>query len=132
MRIVHVSYASIKSHSEPLSWLKQIDFFTGIVTSMARKHEVHSVHCINYSGVLNYKGGTYHFFKLNSWLSFFSFRLNRYIKKLNPEVIIIHSFLYPWQVRLLKSLLPQSKIFVQHHAEKPRRFPRYWLQRWAD
>lgn len=61
------------------------------------------------------------------------YRLCRYVRKQRPEVVIVHGFLFPFQVIVLKLFMHRStRLIVQHHAEQPFRngFKR-WLQQLA-
>lgn len=51
---------------------------------------------------------------------FFRIKLNRFVKNLQPGVVIISSFMFPLQlIQLRLQLGNRVKIVVQHHAEKP-------------
>jgi glycosyltransferase involved in cell wall biosynthesis len=133
MKIVHVSYAIVNQHDDPQRWLSAIDFFTGIVTCMAQTHEVASVHCIGYEGIVEHEGGRYHFLKAGRWPRLFVFEVNRYVQKLQPDVVIIHGLHFSWQLLCLRFLLGgKVRFFAQHHAERPVRYHKRFLQRWAD
>jgi glycosyltransferase involved in cell wall biosynthesis len=120
MRIVHVSYACVPEYSDPIQWLKKIQFYTGIVTEMAKHNDVVSVHTIGYEGIVDYEGATFHFLKASIWQRIFPFRTNRYVKNLKPDVVIVHGMHFLWSLFLLHfSISSRSTIFVQHHAEKP-------------
>ena len=43
MRIIHLSYARVKS-DDPERWLEEISFFTGILKEQAKKNTVMSIH----------------------------------------------------------------------------------------
>jgi glycosyltransferase involved in cell wall biosynthesis len=61
------------------------------------------------------------------------FKLLTYIKQQQPPVIFIHGFVFPFQTLALRCFISrQTKIIVQHHAEKPfeNRIKR-WLQQLA-
>jgi len=45
---------------------------------------------------------------------------NNYVKKLNPNVVIVHGMRSPWQVILLRWQLGNKvMIILQNHAERP-------------
>jgi glycosyltransferase involved in cell wall biosynthesis len=133
MKVVNVSYAIVPQHEDPHRWLRAINYFTGIVTVMARTHEVASVHCINYNGVVTHAGGRYHFLKAGRWPRLLAFKVNHYVKKLQPDVVIIHGIHFSWQLLCLRFLLRgKVRFFAQHHAERPARYHKRFLQRWAD
>jgi glycosyltransferase involved in cell wall biosynthesis len=120
MKIVHVSYANVQQLTTPVQFLEKISFFTGIIMGMARAHEVVSVHCIPYDGELRHHGARYRFFKVNWLQRLLPFRIHRFIRQQRPDIVIVHGLGFPWQLLLLKAVLPRrTRFFVQHHAEKP-------------
>jgi glycosyltransferase involved in cell wall biosynthesis len=133
MRIIHVSYAHMVNKSDPASWLQELDFFTKDLETLCRHAEVHSIHLINCSGVIERAGVKYHFLKLKRWQVFFPFGLHRYIRALDPDVVIVHGLVFPCQVLWLYFQMSRNvKIAVIHHAEKPLRSVKGWMQKIAD
>jgi len=133
MRIVHLSYAHMTDFGDPELWLKQIDFFVALLEEQAKGTMVKSIHCINYSGILKRNGVEYHFLKRNKFQFLFPRGLHEYVDNLDPEIIIIHGLLFPWQVLWLRwKLDDQVRIVVQHHAEKPLRHYKRILQKLVD
>lgn len=132
MRIVHLSYASMTEYSDPNAWLKRIDFFVVLLEQMAKEVEVRSIHRLNFTGVLNRNGVEYHFIKPKR-LSLFSPDVSEYVRKLDVDVVIVHGFHFPLKVLWLKwKLSAEIKIIIQHHAEKPLRHYKRFLQRFVD
>lgn len=133
MNIIHLSYARCQEQYDPVAWLNHLSFFTGILDSMKECATVKSVHCISYEGVLRKQGVDYHFLNLTKREGILPFRINRYIKGLHPDVVVVHGLVFPWQLLLLRFVLEkQIKIVVQHHAEKPLRLHKKLLQKIAD
>ena len=133
MTIIHLSYARKNDLSDPGAWLDKLSFFTGVLESTTQYAEVKSVHCISYTGTILRNGVEYHFLKLKKWQSLFPFRLHSYIKKLDPNTIIVHGLIFPFQILILRWQLGKgTKIICQHHAERPFADVRQYLQRWAD
>jgi glycosyltransferase involved in cell wall biosynthesis len=61
------------------------------------------------------------------------FAFNRYVKNLQPDVVIVHGLISPLRVVMLRAVLGHKiKIVGQHHAERPLRYFRALFQRWAD
>ena len=130
MRIVHLSYAHITEHRDPVAWLKRINFFVALVEQMAKEVEVKSIHCIDYSGSLKREGVEYHFINLSKFQMLLPFKLNRLVQQLKPDVVIVHGFHFPIKVLLLRWALDSKiKIIIQHHAERPLRHYKRILQR---
>lgn len=133
MRVLHLSY-SRNSYSSPDKWLERINFFTGILEKMTPYCSVSNISIINYSGHWERKGVDYHFLKLNRLQILFPVQLHLYIKKhIQPDVVVVHGLLFPFQTLILKwQLGKRVKIVAQHHAEQPFRGIRKYLQKIAD
>lgn len=133
MNIIHLSYARCQEQYDPTAWLNHLSFFTGILECMQEHATVKSIHCISYEGILQRRSIEYHFLNLHSWGSILPFRINEYVKRLRPDVIMVHGLVFPWQLLWLRSMLDKrTKIVVQHHAEKPLRLHKKFLQKIAD
>ena len=132
MRIIHLSYARVKS-DDPERWLEEISFFTGILNEQAKKNTVMSIHCLLRKGIVVKEKVEYHFLKRTIIQIIFPFAIHRYVTKLKPEVVLVHGLHFGWQILWLRLQLGnRTRIFVQHHAEKPHRFPKNWIQKIAD
>ncbi len=57
----------------------------------------------------------------------------RYIRREAPEVLMVHGFIFPVQVLVLRWFKPRhTKLIIQHHAEKPFAHPvKRWFQKIA-
>ena len=131
-RIVFTSYINSSQYTDPEAWLKRIEGYREILEVLAKRHEVHSIEQINYQGYLHHNQVHYHFlnFKKNT---IFPNQLHNYIRKLEPEIVLVHGFVFPLQIIQLKSFLgSKTRIIVQNHAEKPLLGWRKQLQRNAD
>lgn len=129
MKVVYVSYVYKGDYHDPESWLKRIDFFTGVLERVALQAEVVAIYNIAYKGKLVRNGVTYLFpaFTSMRWPVAF----NRYILSLQPDAVVIQGF-SPVQIFLLGNSQSKLKIFVQHRAEKPFTGIKKILQRRAD
>lgn len=133
MKIVHVTYFVNAQYRDPAVWLDKLSFFTGVLAAMRVYGDIHYVSFIDYEGTVERQGVCYHFFRGHALAAFFPFRIHRFIRSLNPDAVIVHGILYPWQVLLLRAHLGKRvKICVQHHAEAPLTGVRGWLQGMAD
>ena len=133
MRIVNLSYVSIKEFEDPESWLKRINYFTGILEQVSHYATVINFHSIQFNGIVARNGVEYHFKPLSLFQRWFPFSFHSYILGLMPDVIIVHGLLFPWQVLLLQRRLNRNtRLFVQHHAERPLKGIKKLLQRKAD
>ena len=134
MKIVFSSYVCSKGFQEPQAWFRRTNAYGGILQALARTHEVMSIELIDYKGQVINEGIDYRFkyYSKNS-LRFFPWRLNRYIKKLKPDVVIIHGLHFPLQIIQLRMMLGRDvDIIVQNHAEKPFTNWKRNLQKFAD
>jgi glycosyltransferase involved in cell wall biosynthesis len=133
MKIVHLSYAQVNQYNNPEEWLKKINYYVLLLEEMGAMANVQSVHCINYTGVIAKKNATYHFIKLSRLQLLFPFLLNKYVKQLNPHVVIVHGFHFPFKILLLRWQLGSDvKIVLQNHAERPLRHYKKVIQKLID
>ena len=131
MKVLHISLARVREYTDPEQWLQRIDFFTGILEELVSLGcEVESIHFIAYSGILRRNGVQYHFLPLRNNNSP---QLWQYAKRLSPDVVVLHGLIFPMQSLLLTLFLGRAiKIVMQHHAERPLRFPKSVLQTILD
>ena len=133
MKIVFTSYISSLEYYDPESWLKRIKGYNGILESLSKTDTVISFERINYEGLYEQNGVQYRFINFKKKISFFPSRMHQQIKKLQPDVVVVHGLHFPLQVIQLRLALGKKvKIIGQHHAEKPFAGIKKILQRWAD
>jgi hypothetical protein len=133
MKIISVGYIKTAEFDNPHDWLKRISFYTGILEELAKQHEVLSIERINYKGVHQQKGVTYYFIRLKKKVVLFPWRMHRFIKKQRPDVVLVHGFIFPFQIIQLGWMLGKKvKIIVQNHAENHLRGSENVFQRIAD
>ena len=133
MRIIHLSYAHVPDYDDPQTWLNRLSFFTVLLETTAHRAEVKSIHLISYSGVVEQRGVEYHFLRRSRREILFPIRIHRYLKNLEPDIVVVHGLVFPLQVLLLRSQLgPRVKITMIHHAERPLRHHKGLFQRLAD
>ncbi len=131
MKILHFSYAYIKSYKEPEAWLNRIEFFTPLLECMTNFAKVVAIYNIAYEGTYEQKGVQYIFAGFGRKALQWPFRFNKYIYSFQPDVVLIQGF-SPWQLFLLGRMNRGLKILVQHRAEKPFSGIKKLLQREAD
>ncbi|MGZ8524673.1 MAG: glycosyltransferase family 4 protein [Chitinophagaceae bacterium] len=133
MKIISTSYIRTGEFDRPRDWLKRIDFYTGILDELARQHEVISIERINHEGVYLQNNVQYRFIHLKRKIAIFPWRMHLFIKGQHPDVVLVHGFIFPFQVMQLRWMLGKKvKIIVQNHAEKPSPGIRSFIQRVAD
>lgn len=134
MRFVFASYVYSPNFHEPAAWLKRINAYAGIQEALSRTNEVISIEQINYRGLHISGGVDYRFERYPAAaLRYYPRKLNRFIKSLQPDVVVIQSLDFPLQVMWLRLTLGrQVKIMAQNHAERPANGLKKQLQRLAD
>ncbi|MGZ3872066.1 MAG: glycosyltransferase family 4 protein [Mucilaginibacter sp.] len=132
MKYVSVSYTAVKDFYTPESWLKRIEGYMGILENLARENTVHHINQINYEGEF-YHGGVHHHFVNFRESTFFPVGLHRFVKRLDPDVVIVQGLHYPLQVIQLRlALKSKIRIIAHHHAELPFAGIKKYAQRLAD
>jgi len=121
MKFVFSSYVYVNEFTAPQAWLQRIRAYKGILEVLSKKHEVISIEQIDFEGRWIDKGVDYRFIRCSPLsLRFFPWKLNAYIKRLKPDVVVVHGLHFSLQIILLRLMLgTQVKIIVQNHAEKP-------------
>jgi len=133
MRIVNTSYNKVDEFSNPQEWLERISFYTGILEELAKQHDVISIERINYRGTHQQNGVQYYFIYLKKKVALFPWRMHQFIKKQQPDVVLVHGFIFPLQIIQLGWVIgKKARIIVQNHAEKPSSGIRKFFQRMAD
>lgn len=133
MKIISTGYNKTSGFDNPKDWLERISFYTGVYDALAKRHELISIERINYEGTCQQNGVRYYFMRLKKSVVFFPWRMHRFIKKQRPDVVLVHSFIFPLQIIQLRWTLGKKvKIIVQNHAERPAGRMRQFLQRMAD
>ncbi|NJM24413.1 MAG: glycosyltransferase family 4 protein [Bacteroidia bacterium] len=132
VRIVNLSYSYVRDFKDPLAWLSRIAFFTVIIKALSKHAEVHAIYHINYRGALTRDGVHYHFQPLGFWSKWMPWRFHNFVRQLRPDAVMVHGFIFPWQVWWLRIQLGAGvSILLVHHAERPYRGVRRWMQRKA-
>ncbi len=132
MHFVFVSYNYSPGFTTPESWVERIKAYTGSLSCLAQNHKVSRVEQINFSGEYQHNGIHYYFTDFKKQTKF-PLQLNRFVKNLKPDVVIVAGLLYPLQVIQLRLVLgDQTKIIAQHHAEQPFTGIKKYMQRLAS
>ncbi|MFN8250295.1 MAG: glycosyltransferase family 4 protein [Ferruginibacter sp.] len=99
---------------------------------LSEKMEVHFVKHADLD-VLHRDGHiTYRFFKSRNRFWHIPFATHRYVKKLQPGIVLVQGLVFPLQLIFLAILLGRkTTIIVQHHGERPCRGLKLLLQRLA-
>jgi len=132
MNFVFISYNYSPGFNNPEDWITRIKAYKGSLECLSNNHTVTRIEQINYTGQYFKNGVNYHFTNLGKNHPYFPWRLNRLVKSLKPNVIVIHGTHYPLQVIQLRLLLGKGcRIIIQHHAEQPFTGIKKYIQRVA-
>jgi glycosyltransferase involved in cell wall biosynthesis len=133
MKIVHVSFAVIKNHDHPKTFLKAIQYFTGILDQQASNHSVISVYTHRHECEVVQNGVFYKFFSPSLGLNLMPLKMSRYVRSEFPDVVIVHGLHFSHQIMQLRIFIGSKPIiYVQHHAERPLRSFRKVFQKLND
>jgi len=133
MRFVFFSYHYSPDIQSPEEWLDRINFYVGSLDYLSRTNSVIRIDQINYEGNFIHNGVQYFCIKPSKKKNYFPIKLNRFVKSLKPDVVIVGSFNAPFQIVQLRLCLGKKvKIIIQNHAEKPFVRIKKQLQKMAD
>jgi len=133
MNFVFVSYNPDPGFDSPERWLERISVYSGVLQQLAKNHTVTRVKPVDLNATKIQGGVTYRFVNCSPKSLRFAVKLNRVVKNLKPDVVVVHGLHNPLQVLQLRWQLPKGvRIIAQNHAEKPARGIRKLLQRIAD
>jgi glycosyltransferase involved in cell wall biosynthesis len=133
MHIVFLSYHYSPDINSPAEWTERIKYYVGWAEHLTETHRVTRVDQINYEGTHIQNNIRYHFINGSRKNKFFPGKLHKLVKSLNPDIVIVSSFMYPLQMIQLRAMLGRNvKIFVQHHAEQPFSGVKKIIQRFAS
>jgi glycosyltransferase involved in cell wall biosynthesis len=133
MLYVSVSYNFSPDFKTPESWFKRTEGYAGALEYLSKENTVINIKQIDYKGNHIYKGVDYRFVDFGKKKTFFPWKLNRFIRDLNPDVVIVQGLHHPLQLIQLHNVLNKNtKIIAQHHAEKPFKGIKKQAQKIAD
>ena len=133
MRFVFVSYHYSPDIYSPQEWLNRVKIYVGSLEHLSRAHTVMRVDQINYTGNFLHNGVQYYCVDAGRKKNYFPRKINAFVKKLHPHIVIVSGLHFPLQVIQLRLRLGKKvKIIVQNHAEKPFKGVKKYLQLVAD
>jgi glycosyltransferase involved in cell wall biosynthesis len=131
MKFVSLSYVRSNGFHDPATWLERIKPYGKVLEALGKKQDVISIEQIDFEGAYQSNGVEYKFIRSKS--NKLPTSLHRLVKKLNPDVVIVHGLSFPIQVVQLRKTLGENVIvLVQHHADKIPVGWRRWAQKIAD
>lgn len=134
IHIIHLSYNVPRPrYSDPEAWLDRVAHTRGVAEKLLLYGPQTVIYNIDYKGEIKRNGVDY-IFSGGNWFGLkFPFAFNRRVRRLNPDIVLCHGLIFPWQIIVLRMIVgPSVKIICQHHAERPFRDLRRYLARWAD
>ncbi|MFC0513795.1 glycosyltransferase family 4 protein [Mucilaginibacter angelicae] len=133
MIYVSVTYDYSPGFDKAENWFHRTRAYTGILQCLGEAETVISIKEIDVEGTITHRNVQHEFVSFGKKKSWFPFKRNRFIKSLNPDVVLLQGLLYPLQFLQLRLLLNRRvRIIAQHHAEKPFNGIKKWVQRLAD
>jgi glycosyltransferase involved in cell wall biosynthesis len=119
MRFVFAGYIQTPEFKTPSEWRQRLAAYFGVLEALAKQHEVISIEQIGYEGDHHCDGVDYRFMNFGSSKQYFPWKLHRTIKRLSPNIVIIHGTDHPLQVLQLRMMLGKSvKIILQSHGKE--------------
>jgi glycosyltransferase involved in cell wall biosynthesis len=133
MNYVFLSYVNTPAFKRPEDWIKRIRGYFGVLEALSAQHTVISIEQIDHSGEYRAGGVVSYFLNYGPRIQRFPWALHRFVRRLKPDIVVVHGLRFPLQVILLRLALGgRARIVLQAHADK---LPAGWrksLQRWAD
>ena len=131
-KVVDLVHHCHKKHKDPKEVLAKEQPTLGFIAFLKDKINYTVIRHLNYEGKEITDGISYAFFKRRNAAWQIPFKTHRYIKSLDPDIVLVHGFTFPLQVIMLKLLLKKKCAFVlQHHGEQPARSTREFFQKIA-
>lgn len=133
IKLIDLNYHSHSNISDPEQVLTLQEASIGFVQFIKEKLSIQLIKHLNYEGEKCVDGVKYVFFKSKNRFWHIPFKTHQYIKKQNPDIVLIQGLIFPLQLIALKFKLGKKiKIIVQHHGEKPFRGIKKIFQKIAD
>lgn len=133
IRVVDIVYYSHNEYTDPLTVMAKHAPTLGFIPYLKEKVDYTVIRHLNHEGKKIIGGIHCAFFKRSNAAWQIPHQTHRYIKSLQPDIVLVHGFVFPLQVVALKLLLGKHcSIVLQHHAEQPRNSIRKIFQKLAD
>lgn len=133
LTVIDLSYYAEKQFDSLRSLLDKYSSTLGYTNYISRKLNLTVIKHITQPDKLAVKGVKYFAFRSKNVFAFVPLITHRFIRYVNPDVVIIQGFTFPVQVIFLRFALGRKPVFIlQHHGGKPLHFPRLAMQILAD
>ena len=133
IRLAELNYHCHTEYSKPEEVIEKHKLSSGFIHFIKDRVDLLLVKHLNYEGGAVIEGIRYAFFKTLNRSWYVPFKTHRFLKKENPDIILVQGFVFPLQVIFLKWKLGKGcKIIAQHHGERPFSGIKGRLQQRAD
>jgi glycosyltransferase involved in cell wall biosynthesis len=133
MKLVELNYHCHTEFNTPEQAVEKHALSSGFIHFIKDRVQLLLVKHLNYRGEATIENICYAFFKSRNKFWYIPFATHRFIKKEQPDIIMVQGFVFVIQVMALRFLLGKNCIIlVQHHGEKPFSGIKGFLQRRAD
>lgn len=133
LRFIDLNYYTHRDITNPEQVLNLHAPSQGYAKFLNENVQVEFIKHANWKGQLIKENMPFTFFKGRNRFWYIPFSTHRYIKKQQPGFVLVQGFVFPLQLAALKILLgANTKIFVQHHGEKPFKGVKKIVQQFAD
>lgn len=120
VKLIDLTYYAHLEYNHPEQVMKRQHEALGFVTFIRPPMHLEVVKHLNFEGFTQHHGVQFSFFKKTNHFWSIPFKTHRYLKKQNPDVVLVQGLVFPLQVIFLRLALGgQRKIVVQHHGERP-------------
>ena len=133
MKIVDVVYFAHHEYDHTEQVLKKHATSFGYIPFLEKEVSIWLIKHFKRNAADRYLDAPVVFFKRSNSFWQIPFSTHRYIKKLNPSVVIIEGLIFPLQTIFLRLMLPaQCIIIAQHHGEIPYKGIKFLFQKMAN
>jgi glycosyltransferase involved in cell wall biosynthesis len=133
MHLVFLSYHYSPDIQSPVAWFQLIGYYKRWAEILAEKYQVTRIDQINFEGSVIHNGINYHFIREKEHNRYIPTNLNKFVRSISPDIVVVSSFHYPLQLIQLRRCLGNGvRILVQNHAEHPYRGLKKWIQNLAS
>jgi len=133
IKLIDLTYHSNLEYTQPSQLITAQKEALGFIHFIKHLLNIEIVKHLNYEGSSVINGVKFSFFKKNNHFWSIPFKTHAYIKKENPDIVLVQGLIFPLQVIFLRIALGRKcKIIVQHHGEKPFKGIKALFQKFAD
>ena len=120
IKVVDVVYHCHKEYDQPQQVIAKHAPSLGFTDYIKDRLDISFVKHSNYEGFQKIDNVPFAFFKSRNRFFYIPFKTHRYIKNLDPDIVIVEGLIFPLQLMMLKLFLARKCIIVvQHHGESP-------------